>query len=154
MKYLVNWRNTLTNRFLARPFNSLNAEELAERLALSGRKLERTLTSAADTPANRRLVSHIVGIERWGQSRLRVALGAPLVRDEYDSYRPPRDADWPALQAAFAATRDETVALTRQLAAPLTQEVAVLHNQFGPLRLRAWLRYLDMHASWEAKKLR
>lgn len=147
-------RSTLVNAFLSRPFNGLRAEEIARRLELSGRTLERTFATAADTPANRRLVSHITGIERWGQSRLRVALGAPLVRDEYDGYRPARDADWPALQAAFAATRGETVAITQQLGATLDQPVAVLHNQFGPLRLRAWLRYLDIHATLEARKLR
>lgn len=147
-------RNTLVNRFLSRPFNGLSAEEIARRLEQSGRTLERTFAAAKDSPHNRALLSHITGIERWGQSRLQVALGAPLVRDEYNGYRPPRDADWTALQAAFAATRTKTVAITQQLGAALDQPIAVLHNQFGPLRLRSWLRYLDMHANIEAKKLR
>ena len=147
-------RSTLVNSFLGRPFNRFNAEQIAQRLELSGRTLERTVAAAADSPHNRSLLSHIIGIERWGQSRLRVPLGAALTRDEYDGYRPARDADWPALQTAFAATRRETVALTQQLGAALDQPVTVLHNQFGQLRLRSWLRYLDLHANLEVKKLR
>lgn len=147
-------RSTFVNLLLGRAFKGMDADAIARRLELSGRTLERTFAAAQESPHNRALLSHITGIERWGQSRLRVALGAPLVRDEYDSYRPPREADWTALQSAFAATRTETVAITRQLGAALDQPIAVLHNQFGPLRLRTWLRYLDMHASMEAKKLR
>lgn len=147
-------RETITNRFLEQPFRSLTAEQMAERLDLNGRTLERTFAGAKDSEHNRKLLSHISGIERWGQSRLQAALGAPLTMDEYDGYRPPREAGWVELQAAFQSTRQQTVALARQLGQAVQAGVKVPHNQFGPLTVRSWLRYLDMHATMEAKKLR
>jgi hypothetical protein len=74
--------------------------------------------------------------------------------DEYDGYRPPREATWFALQDAFRTTRQETVALARQLDQAVAAGVKAPHNQFGPLTIRSWLRYLDMHANLEAKKLK
>lgn len=147
-------RESITNRFLEMPFRGLSVEQMAQRLELDGRTLERTFVAAKDNEHNRRLLSHITGIERWGQSRLRVALGAPLVMDEYDGYRPPREATWVELQDAFHSTRQETVALARQLGQALAASVKTPHNQFGPLTVRSWLRYLNIHANMEAKKLR
>jgi hypothetical protein len=147
-------RETVTNRFLERPFRDLSAEQMAERLELNGRTLERTFAAATDSEHSRRLLNHITGIERWGHSRLRVALGEPLVMDEYDGYRPAAEASWAELQDAFQGTRQQTVALARQLGSAVEAGVHVPHNQFGPLTVRSWLRYLDMHANLEAKKLR
>lgn len=147
-------RETITNRFLERPFRNLTAAQMAERLQLDGRVLERTFAAAQSGAANRQLLSHITGIERWGQSRLRVALGAALTMDEYDSYRPPQDADWTTLQDALRSTRQETVALAQQLGQAVEAGVKIPHNQFGPLTVRSWLRYLDIHANLEAKKLK
>jgi hypothetical protein len=127
---------------------------MAERLELDGRTLERTFAAAKDNESNRKLLSHVTGIERWGQSRLRVALGEPLLMDEYDGYRPPREAGWAELQDAFHDTRQQTVALARQLGPAVEAGVHVPHNQFGPLTVRSWLRYLDIHANMEAKKLK
>jgi hypothetical protein len=151
-------RDTLTNSIagllLERPVSGLSLEEMAETLELNGRKLERQFAATADTAKNRSVVSHIAGIERWGQSRLQVALGEPLSMDEYDDYRPAREANWASLQDAFQETRQQTVALARRLAAANVDAVQVPHNQFGPLSMRGWLRYLDIHANLEAKKLR
>jgi hypothetical protein len=147
-------RETITNRFLERPVRNLSAEQMAERLDLNGRTLERTFAAAKDSEHNRSLLSHIAGIERWGQSRLHVALGAPLAMDEYDSYRPARDDSWAELQDAFRSTRQQTVALAGQLGPAVEAGVKVPHNQFGPLTVRSWLRYLDIHANMEAKKRR
>lgn len=147
-------RETITNRFLERPFRQLTVEQMAERLELDGRILERTFAAAKDSAANRQLLRHITGIERWGQSRLRVALGAALTMDEYDDYRPPQNADWTALQDAFQSTRQETVTLARRLGQAIDAGTKIPHNQFGPLTVRSWLRYLDIHANLEAKKLK
>jgi hypothetical protein len=147
-------RQSITNRFLEQPFRSLTAEQMAERLELDGRTLERTFAAAKDSESNRKLLSHITGIERWGQTRLQVALGAPLAIDEYNGYRPARDDSWAELQDAFRSTRQQTVDLARQLGPAVEAVVHVPHNQFGPLTVRSWLRYLDMHANMEAKKLR
>jgi hypothetical protein len=150
----MGFRESITNRFLERPFRNLSAEQMAERLELNGRTLERTFAAARDSEHNRRLLSHITGIERWGQNRLQVALGAPLTMDEYDGYRPPREAGWADLQDAFRSTRQQTVALAGQLGPAVEAAVHVPHNQFGPLTVRSWLRYLDIHANMEAKKLK
>jgi hypothetical protein len=147
-------RETITNRFLEQPFRRLTAGQMAERLDLDGRTLERTFAAARDSADNRKLLSHITGIERWGQNRLQAALGAPLVMDEYDGYRPAREAAWGDLQEAFRSTREQTVALARQLGSAVDGGVRVPHNQFGPLTMRSWLRYLDIHANLEAKKLK
>ena len=147
-------RESITNRFLERPFRDLGAAQMAERLEMDGRKLEHTFAAAKDTDYNRKLLSHITGIERWGQSRLRVALGEPLAMDEYDGYRPPREASWAELQEAFRSTRQQTVALAGKLDPAIAAGVKVPHNQHGPLTVRSWLRYLDMHATWEAEKRR
>jgi hypothetical protein len=147
-------RETITNRFLEQPFKGLSADELAGRLDLNGRTLERTFAAARDSADNRALLSHITGIERWGQNRLQAALDAALTMDEYDGYRPSREAGWAELQDAFRSTRQQTVALARQLEPAIASGVKVPHNQFGALTMRSWLRYLDMHANLEAKKLK
>ena len=151
-------RDTLTSAvsslMLERPLKNKDMAEIAQDLDLAGGRLKHTFAAAKDNPDNRRLLSHIVGIERWGQSRLRVALGEPLTIDEYDDYRPPRESTWPALQDAFSETRQQTVAVVQALGKANVADVKVPHNQFGPLSIRSWLRYLDMHANLEAKKLK
>ena len=139
---------------LERPLKNKDMAEIAQDLDLAGGRLKHTFAAAKDNPDNRRLLSQIVGIERWGQSRLRVALGEPLTIDEYDDYRPPRESTWPALQDAFSETRQQTVAVVQALGKANVADVKVPHNQFGPLSIRSWLRYLDMHANLEAKKLK
>jgi hypothetical protein len=139
---------------LERPFKSKDMSEIATELDLAGGRLKRTFAAAKDNSDNRRLLNHIVGIERWGQSRLRVALGEPLTLDEYDGYRPLPATTWPALQDAFASTRQQTVALAQALGQANAAAVKVPHNQFGPLSMRSWLRYLEMHANLEARKLK
>ncbi len=151
-------RDTLTgvvsSLLLERPFKNKDMAEIAQEMNLSGGRLKRTFAAAKDNPDNRRLLSHIVGMERWGQSRLGVALGEPLTMDEYDGYRPPPQATWPALQDAFSETRQQTVALIQQLGQTHVANIKVPHNQFGPLSVRSWLRYLELHANLEAKKLK
>jgi len=151
-------RETLTGAvsglMLERPLKNKDMAEIAQEFDLAGGRLKHTFAAALDNPDNRRLLSHIVGIERWGQSRLRVALGEPLTMDEYDGYRPPREATWPALQDAFSETRQQTVALVQQLGQTHVANIKVPHNQFGPLSVRSWLRYLEMHSNLEAKKLK
>ncbi len=140
---------------LERPFRNKDFSQLAEKLTLSGQILEDRIRRARDTDRNRGILSHIIGIERWGQARLRVFLGEPFTLDEYDGYRPSQDATWDELAQAFRATRAQTVALIRELAAREPEPGArVLHNQFGPLTARGWLRYLDFHANAESKKFR
>lgn len=146
--------SSVTNLLLGQSSRRQALDQIAESMAASGQRLDLIFGAAADSDHNRRLINHIIGIERWGQHRLSAALGDPLVIDEYDGYRPPRMATLPELQADFTAARAATVALARKLDQADVGAVQLPHNQFGSLSVRSWLRYLDIHASWEAKKLR
>jgi hypothetical protein len=56
---------------------------------------------------------------------------------------------------AFTTTRAETLAVVDQLiAANIDDTPKAPHNQMGPLTARGWMRYLHMHSTWEAKKLK
>lgn len=130
-------------------------EDLARRLEVSREPVEARVFGAADTPANREAINHLLGIERWGQRRLRVALGAPFERDSYRGYRLPDDASLAELQAAFRDTRSATVALARELQrAGADPGRTVPHNDLGDLTLVEWLAYLDGHAARERFRIR
>ena len=128
--------------------------EMMVALQAAGQKLQRQFERYPDTPHNRRILSHIVGIERWGQRRLRVALGDPFELDEYDRYRPSRETDFEMLKNMFNETRRETIRLIGLLDRAGAGDVRVKHNVYGELTVRGWLRYLLMHANLEAMKLR
>ncbi len=148
-------RDILVRLVLERPATQQSISAWADALAASGAKLKTRMAASADTPANRRQIRHIIGLERWGQRRIRVALGEPFINDEMDGYQPPADLNLAKLINVFLNTRDETVHLARQCAAdPRAETALVRHNQLGPLSIRGWLRYLDMHASLEALRLR
>lgn len=127
---------------------------LAERLERSGRELEARLERASLDPAGREKIRHVVGIERWGQRRLRVLLGDPFDGGGHRPFRPD-DADDAALRAAFADTRVATVALARDLAAAGVDPArSVPHDDLGELSARGWLVYLDGHAKIELARVR
>jgi hypothetical protein len=120
-----------------------------------GTKIMKRADDLDDSDLNRRVLNHIIGIERWGQRRLKVALGEPFLQDEYNGYRPARETSWEALKTAFAQTRAETVALARTLAAqPGLASKRIRHNDYGDLSVGGWLNYLRTHAELESRKLR
>lgn len=137
--------------FFERPARKQNVTHWRQTLVDSGEMLNAFLATKTDSEQNRRVLSHIIGIERWGQRRLQVALGAPLLDDEYDGYRPPKERTWSELQADFAETRRETAVIAGKIT---TLDTQIHHNMYGDLSVRGWLRYLDMHANLEAKKLK
>jgi hypothetical protein len=123
-------------------------------LQASGQKLQGRFGSCSDVPRNRQVLSHIIGIERWGQRRLRVALDDPFEMDEYNAYRPARETDWTTLQTMFAATRRETIRLIGLIERAGVADRRILHNMYGDLTVRGWLKYLLVHADAEAMKMR
>lgn len=132
-----------------------NLQEWISQLERDVQGIEARVASAKSAQKAQIVLRHITGIERWGQQRLRVFLGEPLRNDEYDGYRPATDLTTDQQLAEFRQTRAETVDIVRKIvAAGNGAERKVLHNQIGPLTLRGWLRYLDMHANWESKKIR
>lgn len=129
--------------------------DLARQLRESGELVGKRFLLARDTAGNREAINHIVGIERWGQRRLRVALGEPFESDRYYGYRLPEDAELRALQEAFIRTREGTVKLAEALdKADLGPSVTVRHNHLGELTPIEWLAYLDDHAWRERIRVR
>jgi hypothetical protein len=144
----------LVRLILERPARRLTLTEYAVRLQRTGEKIERHLDAVSETVRNRIVLRHLVGIERWGQRRLRVALAEPLVLDEYDDYRPDKNMAWEDMKELFVSTRNETVALARKLETVVMPDMTIPHNTYGNLTLRGWLRYLDLHARWESRKIK
>lgn len=127
-------------------------DRLAADLVASGATMDARLARAGDTPANRDAIAHWVGIERWAQRRLRVALGEPFVEDGHRPYRPDEAAGVAALRRAFAETRAETLALVGRLrAAGVDPSVTVRHNDLGDMTVAGWLAYLVQHPEQESR---
>jgi hypothetical protein len=129
--------------------------ELITQLEASAPQLEARMAAAADTPHNHRQIRHVIGIERWGTQRLRVALGERLKMDEVDDYEPAEGRGIEQLHEDFLAARAETVQVARQLeAASIAPSHTVPHNGMGDLSLRGWLLYLLEHAKRESSRIK
>ncbi len=138
---------------LERPAQRQGLAKLTQNLTDSGEALHRDLERLEDSERNRTQLRHIIALEKWGQRRLKVALGEAFVRDHNHAYKPSSDTPWEELKEMFTATRAETLALAEAFKQnDVKQKVA--HNQFGPMSVLAWLRYLENHARLEGKKLR
>lgn len=138
-----------------RSANKRTLGELADSLAQDGVGIKERISEKADSQHNRDKLNHIIGIERWGQGRLKVALGETFIHDEHDGYCPPVTASWDELRTAFHETRDNTITIARELAkAKITPEKTVHHNDFGDMSLHGWLHYLNFHATQESKGIK
>lgn len=145
----------VTQVLLERPAGQRSYDQLIAALETTQHSMMTHISAKPDSARNRDYLQHIIGIERWGQRRLQTALGAPFVDDEYDSYRPAGDATLPQLCQSFQATRQESIAIAKQLQAKgIAKNISVRHNQFGDITVGAWLRYLAMHATIESKRIR
>lgn len=107
----------------------------------------------AQAPQSEKTIRHIIGMERWGQNRLRVALGSTLAMDEHYPYKPPKGLGTEALLQEFRQTRAQTLELIEKLEAAAYPE-KIPHNALGPLSVKAWLYYLSIHAELESRRLR
>ena len=145
----------LRTLILERPGGKWTMAAWGEKLAANGESINHRLEKYSDSERNRQVLSHIIGIEQWGQSRLRVGLGEPFKEEEYDNYRPSRSLSWEQLKAEFRMTRKRTVALAEALDDnQVNQFMKVNHNRYGMITLGAWLRYLYMHANMESKRMK
>ena len=153
---MKNWiQSAISGMVLERPGQKQTLAEHAASLEANAQDLARRWSGVQDSPANREKLRHITGIERWGQARLRAWLGEDVPSDEYDSYRPAEHLDWDMLLAQFQAARRDTITLARELtAANADLRRTVVHNQYGPLTVRAWLQYVFHHANMEGKRVR
>ena len=145
----------LRTLLLERPGRRWTMAAWGEKLAKNGESISHRLDKYSDSQRNRQVLSHVIGIEQWGQSRLRVGLGEPFKDEEYNSYRPSRNRSWEKLKAEFRLARKRTVALAEALDDnQVDQFMVVKHNRYGSITLGAWLRYLDMHANLEIKRIK
>ena len=139
---------------LKRPLRDVAFIDLLEQCRVNGQQLSQALPEKADNEQNARILSHIIGIEKWGQSRLQVALGEPLRMEDYLVYRPDRSITYPELCAQFPAVRATTIALGQKMLDSDATTHKVPHNQFGDLDGKAWIYYLTIHADREATALK
>ena len=144
---------TIIRTFVERTARGKTYADLRRTLVWTGETIHGRYQTTSDTPSHRETASHIIGIEAWSQSRLRVPLGEPLLPGEYDTYRPAPGLDLPALAAAFHDTRAATVELTHQLeSAAVPLDLIVPHNSLGDLTVGGWLSYIITHAGREARR--
>jgi hypothetical protein len=146
---------TFAYLLVERPARRAGPAALADGLAASGPSLEAHFRAAAADPKAPGQLRHVIAIERWGQARLRAALGdVPFVRDRSGAHRPPDDVPYERLLDDLRAARALSVELARRVAAEGKGEAVVEHDSMGPLTAAGWLRYLRLHADLEAKRVR
>ena len=138
--------------YFDRPAQKLPFRDHVAGLRSSGAAIEGRLRGLQPTERHREVLRHVIGIERWGQRRLRSFRGEPFVLDGHHPYRPAPDAGWEELLRDFSDTRAETVRLAEGLT-DCTSVGTVPHNDFGDLSARGWLRYLRGHAEAETRRL-
>jgi hypothetical protein len=138
-----------------RPTRGVTTAALLQRLEQSQPEFVSYIQQHADTPKNRALLGHIIGVERWAQARLRQCISGPSAPDESDVYVPAQDVSFSDLRTAASRTRSDSVALFSELSdagVPLTR--TIMHNQFGALTVAAWFHYIVKHSMLEARKMR
>ncbi len=143
------------NLFVEGPAKRKGLEGLVADLSKKQTSLTERFAKAEANEKNTKKLRHIIAIEKWGQNRLKVALGEAYSEDSSKAYEPSEQESFEQLQGQFADTRAETLSIAKvfeEQAVDLSQEVN--HNQMGPLSLLAWLRYLEVHASVEAKSIK
>jgi hypothetical protein len=137
-----------------RPVRTLSADQLRMRLSDGGNIVVAAMRAASDTSTHQRIATHIIGIECWGQARLRELLTRSHTSEEYDRYRPAATS-LIHLAELMTSTRAETIAVFDQLcAAGIAPTQVAHHNMFGAMTVAGWLQYLHAHASLESRKLR
>jgi len=141
--------------YIKRRARGLTLEQVAVNLGTSRDELLPRIMRATDTPGNREALNHWVGIERWSQSRLRVALGAPLVENRYAGYRMPAASTLTELQAGFTRARGESIQLAREFARlGVDPTISVRHNDLGDLSVTEWFTYIEDHPRRESFRLK
>ena len=150
MNYLFKFAATL---MFENPARNKTFAELRQKLEVSGAEILVRCAMMGDSAGNRKVLAHIVAIERWGANRLLVLLGdKPLELDSSRAYAPD-SANWAALQEVFRQTRAASVNLTARLEAS-NAVATVPHNQFGEVSGRGWVQYLTSHAHLESRKIK
>lgn len=120
----------------------------------SSRFIQSLIDRAEDNAKSRWQLLHIIGMERWMQSRLKVALGAPFIQEEYDGYRPPEDTPWSDLKQTFVEVREASCDLCTEFDAKNVDAAQkIVHNSLGELSVKTWMEYLLGHGNRHAKRM-
>lgn len=139
---------------VGRRIGNKNYQDYRQQLEASSEKILNLIHNAQQDKKGHSQLTHLIGMERWGCSRLRVALGEPFLDQEYDEYRPPQEATWEYLEQAFVQTRKETCEICDALAENKVDPSGTIeHNQFGMLNVRTWLEYIDYHSEQHAGRI-
>ncbi len=145
----------IINLFVEGPAKRKGLEGLMADLSKKQTSLTERFAKAEANEKHSQKLRHIIAIEKWGQNRLRVDLGQAYEEDSSKAYEPSEQESFEQLKSQFADTRAETLSIAKafeEQGVDVSQEVN--HNQMGPLSLLGWLRYLEVHASLEAKALK
>lgn len=147
--------HSLAQVIVERPGRKRSLDEWAQRLESTLAEIDARAAASKDPVKGAAQLRHVITVERWGQSRLRVLLGKPLRTDASDAYAPNPSLSMAQLREVMHTTRAVTVALVQALAdAGVSLEATVPHNDYGPLTVRGWLAYLNDHATREASRIR
>lgn len=129
-------------------------EQLADQLVASRDFLMPRVLAAKDTPGNREVINHWLGIERWSLGNAQSWEDPPAPRS-YRTSRLPEGATLAELQSGFASAREASIAAAREFArSGVNPEAVVTHNDLGPLTLLEWFQYIDDHSRREVIRLR
>ena len=141
--------------FIENPAQKQSFAQLTLRLEKSQGEIANRINAVKtqNLEKHRATLRHIIGIERWGTSRLKVALGEAFKRDGQKDYHPDPNSDFSALFEDFNITRVETLRVAK-LVEQQNPNAKIEHNGFGPLSIKGWLAYLNILASMESQKLR
>lgn len=147
--------SALLRRYTEREAKKHTIAEWRSKLDESQQGLADRFARSPGSEANLRQARHVIGIERWGQRRLRSALGEPLDMGEYDPYSPDDLVKMTDLQEAFLTARAETLRVIDELQkAAIPPDHLIPHNDMGNLTVRGWLHYLNEHALREGMRIR
>jgi hypothetical protein len=141
--------------FVENPAQKQSFEQLTLRLEQSQTVIANRINAVKtqNLEKHRATLRHIIGIERWGTERMKVALGEAFKSDGQKDYHPDSNSDFSALLEDFNNTRLETLRIAK-LVGQQNPSLKVLHNNLGELSMKGWLQYLNIHAEIESRKLR
>ena len=143
---------SILKTFIIKGAKKHSTESLIKELELSKTQILSRISNSADIDKNINLIRHIIGIEKWGQNRLKMLLGSNFKIDEYDSYQPNK-TNILTLAQKFESTRKETLDLAHKIKEIKTSKTSP-HNDFGDLNATEWLFYLNSHAQRESQRLK
>ncbi len=136
------------------PTRKKNATQLAQALKKSGQTIIAHLNGVEGNLRQEEVLRTMIGIERWGQRRLKVAMGGQLVEDTYEAYLPSHSRAWRHLLDDFSEERQDTVELAKDIDMDGDLDTKIPHHDWGPLSPLAWIKYIEKQTGFECRKIR